>query len=125
MTILEIGNTDLSQFVNKRRYVVNQEDETTSWKDANSVIHTTVLRTRVKASIELVFTSETEHNSFLSVLNSECVDGYWEVSLYVNNIHMQKTITARIEHSATPIFGNALVEERPVVNSIKLEIVEV
>ena len=125
MILLKIGGTDYSSYVNKRNYEANQEDETVSWKDANSIIHTTVLRTRVKAKVELVFTTEQAHTNFVNAVTSACVDGYWAVQVYVNNVHLLKTITARIDMTTKAVFGNTLVNGNPVVNSVKLEIEEV
>lgn len=125
MMFLEIGGYNFSPYVNKRKYDIEQEEETVSWKDANSIIHTTVLRTRVKGSIELNFVTEEYYSEFMKIFNSACEDGYWDITLYVNNTHEEKTITARIEKSVKPVFGNHLVYNRPVVNSVKLEIEEV
>ena len=123
--ILEIGGTDYSDYVNKRNYKANKVDETTSWKDANSVIHTTVLRTRISAEIELDFLSEEDHTDFIDDVADSCVDGYWTVSLHVNNTHDVETITARIDMTAKAVFGNALVNGAPIVNAVTLSIEEV
>lgn len=125
ITIFKIGEYDFSDYVNRRTYDVSQEDETVSWKDANSVIHTTVVRTRVKGKVELVFTREVEHSDFLDVVRRKCVDGYWFLSLYVNNTHEFKTIKVRIDITAKTVFGNNIVNGRPVVNKTILEIEEV
>ena len=125
MTLFEIGNFDVSEYVNKKTYTSNREDETIEWKDANSVIHTTVVRTRVKARIDLIFITEEIYASFLDMINDSCEDGYWDISLYVNNTHKLENITARIEFTTKPVFGNQLVYEKPVVNTVRLNIEEV
>ena len=125
MIIFKIGNTDYSEYVNKRKYKADKVDETISWKDANSVIHTTVLRTRVSATVELLFTSETSHQNFVSALSSACTNGYWSVSVYVPNTHVLETFTARIDATTKAVFANAIKNGNPVVSSVVLNIEEV
>lgn len=125
MTIFVIGNVDYSDYVNKRNYSANEVDETISWKDANSRIHTTVERTRVNAKIELCFTSEAEHETFLGDISHFCEDGYWDIGLYINNKHEFKVIKVRIDITSKAIFGNKIVDGRPVVSVVTLNIEEV
>lgn len=122
--IFKIDDLDFSGYVNKRAYDVNQEDETVSWKDANSVIHTTVVRTRVSGKIDLIFTTEIEHSEFVKALAAKQIDSYWHISVYVNNTHAFKTFKARIDTTAETVFGNLLVNGRPVVCRMKLNIEE-
>lgn len=125
MILLKIGAVDYSSKVSKKSHSINRFDETESWLDANATRHTTVVRTRIRGKVDLVFSTEAEHQAFISNLASSCVDGYWQIIVYVNNMHSEQTITARVEMDAKPVFGNALVNGAPIVNTVSVTVEEV
>lgn len=100
---VKIGNTDLSQYVQKKSYNIDSEDEYTEWKDSTLRKHRGGYVSKVKGSFELVFIDGYTSNNavvdgygdFLTLIANNSTDKKLSISLTVNNLNNTlKAITA-------------------------------
>lgn len=101
MAIFKIGTTDLTNWVDRENYNCNITDVFQNWTDGNWVDHREVVRTQIKATITLKFPRETDFNAFKALLTSQRdVNGYYPVTVWVNNTQTEESINAFIDTSA-------------------------
>ncbi len=102
MAIFKINTTDLSQWVDRENYNCNKTDVFQNWTDGNWVNHRDFVRTQIKATITLKFSRETDFNAFKALLTSERnANGYYPVTVWVNNTQAEESINAFLDTSAT------------------------
>ena len=98
MIFFKIGSTDLTANADIQNYKVNKIDETEDWTDGNFIVHRAFKRTRVKGSFKLGFKNSTDWANFQTLLTSAInADGYYSVTLYVNNTGTEETINVYLE----------------------------
>lgn len=98
MIFFKIGSTDLTANADIQNYKVNRIDETEDWTDGNFIVHRVFKRTRVKGSFKLGFKNSTDWTNFQALLTSAIsADGYYTVTLYVNNTGTEETINVYLE----------------------------
>lgn len=94
----KIGSNDLTSYVDKQNYAVNETDEFEEWKDGNWKTHRVTVRTRKSGTIVLGFNSISEFNTFVGLLTSQRdSNGYYPVTAYVNNTGITETFNAFID----------------------------
>lgn len=79
---------DFTQYIPAPSYDVNLEDIDEDWTDANYVTHRIVPRTKIKGSLELLFTEKEQYNRFLKLLKmNKLVNGagYTQLKVQVND----------------------------------------
>lgn len=92
MTVL-INTTDISKYVQESSYKVNQEETYVEWEDAIYQSHRRLARTKVKGSFDLVFVTEDELASFLTLVNDNRAANALIMTVYVMNLG--QTVTKR------------------------------
>lgn len=86
ITLFQIGNTDLTDYVDIQNYDVQKEPIYEEWTDGNYVNHRNIVRTRIKGTVKVGFRNSTDVASFLSVLSSNVqVGGYYPASVFTND----------------------------------------
>ena len=85
LAILGTGQdpTDITQYINHKTYKVDSVPVEHVWTDANHIDHTDELRRRVEGSFELAFLSDTDYNSFLTLLNGSKSGNLLTIQVYV------------------------------------------
>lgn len=94
-----VAGNDLSSHMQYNDYEMNEEQEYSSWTDANYEIHRTLKRTRIEGEFELVFFSTQVESLdwFNNILSAVTTDGRVAVGVYVQNINEFKEITAHVD----------------------------
>lgn len=86
ITLFQIGNTDLTDYVDIQNYDVQKEPIYEEWTDGNYVNHRNIVRTRIKGTVKVGFRNSTDVASFLSVLSSNVqAGGYYPASVFTND----------------------------------------
>lgn len=96
---VQIGTTDITQFVNTQEYKMDRHDVVTSWTDGNWHDRQTIARTRITGSFKVGFRTVADFQSFLGLLaaNRDPDEGYYGMSVYVQNTGSQEQIDAYLE----------------------------
>ena len=98
MVFFKIGNTDLTQYVDKQNYAVNEEDVFESWQDGNWITHRVSVRKRKSGTLLLGFKTISDFNTFCSLFTSERnTNGYYSVTAYINNTGATATFDAFVD----------------------------
>ena len=107
ISLFGIGSTDYSNYVNKRKFKVNDINEITKWVDANHVTHGEFVRTRISGSFSMSFLTATEYNSFVTVANAaKGTDGKYAITIFVVNRNATATVNAFLDFSVKTAFKN-------------------
>ena len=85
MILAKLGDTDITKYINYTSYDVSSVPVTNEWTDANYLLHTDEVRRRVEGSFDLAFTSDTDYNAFISLLNSNKAGNLLSITLYVGS----------------------------------------
>lgn len=102
MILLKLGTTDVTGWVDRQNFEMDQEDVYDTWTDGNGITHRCIRRTRISGRAKLGFTSATDFTSFQTALAAaKNADGYYSVTAYVNNIGSSETFNAYIDIAAS------------------------
>lgn len=86
LTLLSIGGTDLTEFVDKQNWDVNRTPVFKDWTDANQVIHRHVMRYRISGSFKIGFKEVADVTSFLTLLEANRQSGeYYTAQVFSND----------------------------------------
>ena len=89
MILAQLGTgvnvTDITPYINYTSYAVDSEPVYNEWVDANYSTHRDEVRRKIKGSFELAFTSDTDYNAFITLLNSNKAANLLHISLYVSS----------------------------------------
>lgn len=101
MTFFKIGTTDLTPWVNIQNYDVNQEPLYESWTDGNWRERRSIVRQRIGGTLKLGFSAAADFAMFMGLLASQRhePEGYYDVTLYVNNTGQTVTLEAYLDVS--------------------------
>lgn len=99
MSILfKIGNNDYTSHIVNASYKVNSEEINETYDDCNEITHYIYLRSKVKGSFDMAFSTQAEYSAFvtafLAAKNSST--NSWSVIVTPNNTLTQTTIDARV-----------------------------
>ena len=123
-----IDETDLTEFVDTRKYSMNREDEIDTWTDANRKVHGLVVRQKVVGEITLLFTNITQYNDFVDVVNqSKTAEGKYPVGVHVNNSQTTDVIenfNAFIEFSTKVVYATETYDTVPTIFEVTCTITE-
>lgn len=102
MVLFKIGTTDITGWLDSKKYVMNKKPVYEEWTDGNGIEHRVKTRDRISGSIVAGFSSQSDLTTFLTLLgNSITADGYFAVTAYVNNTDTSETINAFLDYTAT------------------------
>ena len=86
LTLLSIGSTDLTSYIDQQNWDVNRTPVYVDWTDANHVIHRHVNRYRISGKFKIGFKSVTDVTSFLTLLENNRQSGeYYSASIFSND----------------------------------------
>lgn len=86
LVLLKIGGTDLTPYIDKQNYEVNNVDEFEEWTDANHVKHRHVIRQRLSGNLSIGFRSTTEITNFLTLMGNNLQSGgYYNAQIFAND----------------------------------------
>ena len=94
--LLTINSVDFTPYIISKTYEVNKQDTYESWTDANGILHRSIYRTHISGDFDMKFIDRTKYNAFLTALSAVKTDGYYPVTVYVNNTLSTETINAFI-----------------------------
>lgn len=83
--LVQIGNTDISNWVQESTYIMNRADVYEEWEDANLRTHRNSIRSRVTGEFDLVFFTATDLNSFLTLLRNSSTEGCVIIKVWITN----------------------------------------
>lgn len=83
--LAQIGSTDITKWIQESTYKMNAEDIYEAWEDGNWVEHHHLIRDKVKGSFDLVFVTDADLNAFITLLNSNTVENYVIITVWVSN----------------------------------------
>lgn len=87
-TEYEQGWIDFTDKITFGSYDINYEDTEEDWTDADYVTHRIVPRSKIKGSLELLFSSKYDYNKFLQLIKMNRAvngNGYTQLKVHVNN----------------------------------------
>lgn len=82
-----INGTDISSYINESSYKMNQYDDYKEWVDGNRIKHHEIMRHFIKGSFDMIFLTELDLTTFLTLLGNNTVNGITTITLYVQNIN--------------------------------------
>ena len=85
MILAKLGDTDITKYINYTSYNVSSVPITNEWTDANYNLHSDEVRRRIEGSFDLAFTSDTDYNAFISLINSNKAGNLLSITLYVGS----------------------------------------
>ena len=94
--MFQVLNTDFTRYIISPSYKMNQQDTYESWVDGNGVTHRVVYRSKISGQFEMKFMNREKYGLFLSALDAVKTDGYYTVTVFVNNTLFPQTIEAFI-----------------------------
>ena len=94
--LFEVLETDFTPYIVSGSYKMNQQDSYEEWTDGNGIKHRNVYRTKISGSFEMKFINRAAYGSFLAALDAVKTDGYYTVTVFVNNTLFPQTIEAFI-----------------------------
>ena len=83
--LAQIGNTDITKWIQESTYDMNAEDVYEEWEDGNLHKHHSSVRDRVQGSFDLVFVTDSELDNFITLLNSNTTENYVIITVWVSN----------------------------------------
>ena len=83
--LAQIGNTDITPWIQESTYVMNKVNVYKDWVDGNYTKRRNVNRTRVEGDFDMVFTNDSDLNAFLSLLSNNTTSGYVTITLWISN----------------------------------------
>lgn len=92
--LFSVNNVDFTRSIISTSYEMNKQDVFEAWTDANGISHRSIYRSKISGSFELKFINRAKYNAFISALNAVKTDGYYPVTVYVNNTLATETINA-------------------------------
>ena len=106
--LFEVLETDFTPYIVSKSYQMNRQDSYEEWTDGNGITHRNVYRSKISGSFEMKFINRAAYGSFLAALDAVKTDGYYPVTVYVNNTLFPETIEAfiTIEPSMTAQYRN-------------------
>lgn len=121
-----IDGLNCDEYIVEKKYTVLDSPEFggTEYQDGWWKKHRTIVRNRVTGTVTLAM-SATDYSSFVSHIQShEGVEGDHAISLFVNNLNAQKSITAYVKITANVAISTKAFGQDPVFFSVKLAIEE-
>lgn len=117
--MFEIGNVDLTDYIARKTYKVNESDVTSTWTDIRFKKHVNVIRKKVSGTFTANILNEIDFAQFVSAVASKVVTA----SVFINNLNTTKTIEAYVSYTTEVVFKNSANNEDPGIFrvSIKLE----
>jgi len=70
MQLLIIGGTDFTNYINDSSYKMASQSVFDEWKDADYKIHRNESRKRITGSFDMIFTTSSEYDAFISKIES-------------------------------------------------------
>ena len=102
MVLLKIGNTDITEWLDRQNCTINRADVYESWEDGNGKRHRNISRTRITGKATVGFEKAADFSAFCSLIESERqADGYFSVTAYVNNTGTTETFQAFLDITAS------------------------
>lgn len=102
LTLLEINQTDLTEYIDIQNYNVNRIPVFEDWTDGNHITRRNVIRYRIKGEIKIGFRDDTDVSSFLNLLSSSITAGnYYAADVFVNNENTLVSANVFIDGLAT------------------------
>lgn len=96
--LFKIGATDLTQFEDAEKHVVNREDLFEEWVDGNYIQHRSLSRTQISGTVVLKFVRETDYSSFLTLLSTaRDAEGFYTITVWCSNTGSAETIDAFLD----------------------------
>lgn len=109
--LFKMGNKDYTRFIKVPTYKMNSKPITKEYDDINKINHSEYIRDQIKGSFTLKFFGDSSYDEayegksaidnyqdFLSEYQRlRQLNGYIEITVYVNNLNATKTITAKME----------------------------
>lgn len=89
--LVTIGTTDITAYINESSYDVNAVQYGDEWIDGNYDRHFRPKGNKVEGKFTLAFVTESDYNSFITLLESNTVDGYTTATVFdgVSNTGVQ------------------------------------
>lgn len=114
-SLFKMGNKDYTRFITVPSYKVYSEPVTKSYEDINKLTHDEYIRDQIKGSFTLKFFDDNAYdepyagktavenfqNFFSEYQRLRQSNGDIEIEVYVNNLNITKTITARMKMEPT------------------------
>lgn len=103
MSLVEIGNVDITPYINKQTYSVNAEETYESWLDGNYREHRIYTISKVKGSFEIALFGQNNMDTaaFLTLWNSVVENHIATVKVFVQNTNTLTEITAYFDFKGT------------------------
>lgn len=92
--LFTVNSVDFTSYIVSPSYKVNKQDTFETWVDGNGISHRAIYRTKISGTFEIKFVSPTKYSNFLTALSAVKTNGYYPVTLYVNNTLASETINA-------------------------------
>ncbi len=111
VSLFKMGNKDYTRFITLPSYKVNSEPITKSYEDINKIGHDEYIRDQIKGSFTLKFFDDNSYDEpyegksavtnfqefFSEYQRLRQYNGDIEIEVYVNNLNVMKTITAKMK----------------------------
>lgn len=94
--LVTVNGTNITPYINRKTYKMNQEDIYESWENANMIESRILIRTRIKGSFEVSVygRNDMDYEAFLSLWNSAVDNGVVTIGVYVQNTNEFEAIEA-------------------------------
>ena len=102
MQLFVVNNKDFTPHITVPSYKVNDEEVYEEWQDANYKTHREITRKQVNGSFKVLYDVVEELDDFfdtIETLKAASDDGSIEMTVYLNNLHTTKTITAFVKYT--------------------------
>lgn len=115
MQLFVVANKDFTRHIKVPSYKVNDDDVYEEWEDSNYNTRREVTRTRVSGDFTLLYDDIYELDDFFDTINTlkaNSDSGAIEMTVYCNNTHSVKTVTAFIKYEPAnekPLFSREKV----------------
>ena len=83
--LAQIGTTDITKWIQESTYSMNAKSVYEEWEDGNLHRHQQSIRNRVQGSFELVFTTNSDLDDFITLLNSNTENNLLTITVWVDN----------------------------------------
>ena len=102
LTLLSIGETDLTEYIDIQNYEVNKVPVYEEWVDGNHITHRSLIRKKITGSFKVGFRKSDDVAAFLALLSENIQTGqYYEDALvYTNNDDTLNTADIFLEGTA-------------------------
>lgn len=99
MKLVQIGLTDITQYINQSSYKMNSEAQYESWQDGNFVEHRVYIRKRIKGSFDVALYGKNgmDTAAFMQLWNGAVEDNIIALDVYLQNEDRMEAIDAYFE----------------------------